>query len=576
MSQSEEVQELPAESELPPEEVAAAPAELPAEEEDELIGRAIGSYIVTRPLGKGGMGAVYAAEHPVIGSRVAIKFLHPQYSADPKIVDRFFNEARAVNVIGHDNILKILDLNVTEDNRHYFIMEFLIGKALQKLVEDGTPVPLSEAGPILLQFCEALEAAHSNKIYHRDIKPDNVYLIVHKGRKNFVKVVDFGIAKLTGSDGASTGQTQTGMVMGTPAYMSPEQAGGMGNLIDARSDIYSTGAMMYQMATGRLPFPGTSFGEVLIGHLQLIPPSPRELNPEIPEAYEAVIMKALQKKQADRQQTMRQLHDEIKAVMDSLGISAELPIAEEKDMPPPPGVMSAAKLKTLVRPSNPRARASNPALTAATSIPTPVAQATQMLAQPEVVPQKSNVALFAGIAIAVLVLVGGTIGFAMHQASKRAEAEAAQLAERAANDSREAARKAAEEERQRQAAALQAMPITLITVSDPLGASVEGNWTEQDKPQQMVGITPMPFKVPRGAKVRFNFTKAGFLPYALDVIADQEKTVSAKLEPEAKPAAPAAAAPAPAAPEGPKKKKAKSSAGAGGEQQKEDPLPIDF
>ena len=154
------------------------------EPDDELIGRSIGSYRVVKPLGKGGMGAVYMAEHPVIGSKVAIKFLHPQYATDKKIVDRFFNEARAVNVIGHDNILKILDLNVTDDNRHYFIMEFLHGKALQDLMKPDVYLPLGVAGPILLQVCEALQAAHERGIIHRDLKPDNVYLIVHKGKKN--------------------------------------------------------------------------------------------------------------------------------------------------------------------------------------------------------------------------------------------------------------------------------------------------------------------------------------------------------------------------------------------------------
>src|SRR5881392_2993774 len=158
---------------------------VPAEEIDELIGRSVGSYKILKPLGKGGMGAVYMAEHPVIGSRVAIKFLHPQYATDKKIVDRFFNEARAVNVIGHDNILKILDLNVTEDNRHYFIMEFLHGKPLQDLVVPEGPMLLEVAGPILIQICEALQAAHDSKIIHRDLKPDNVYLTVHKGKKNF-------------------------------------------------------------------------------------------------------------------------------------------------------------------------------------------------------------------------------------------------------------------------------------------------------------------------------------------------------------------------------------------------------
>ncbi|MBS2026075.1 MAG: serine/threonine protein kinase, partial [Deltaproteobacteria bacterium] len=162
---------------------------------DELIGRSIGSYKITKPLGKGGMGAVYRAEHPIIGSKVAIKFLHPQYANDQKIVDRFFNEARAVNMIGHDNVLKIADLNITDDNRHYFIMEFLQGKALQNIVKPNQPIPLEVAGPILLQCCAALQAAHDKGIIHRDLKPDNIYLITLNGRKNFVKVVDFGIAK---------------------------------------------------------------------------------------------------------------------------------------------------------------------------------------------------------------------------------------------------------------------------------------------------------------------------------------------------------------------------------------------
>src|SRR5438067_6900047 len=278
------------------------------------------------------MGAVYMAEHPVIGSKVAIKFLHPQYATDKKIVDRFFNEARAVNVIGHDNILKILDLNVSDDNRHYFIMEFLHGKALQDLMVPDQPMPFQVAGPILLQVCEALQAAHDHNIVHRDLKPDNIYLIVHKGKKNFVKVVDFGIAKLTDDQGQSTGKTQTGMVMGTPAYMSPEQAGGMTNRIGGRSDIYSLGCMMYQMATGMLPFPGTSFGEVLIGHLQIPPKPPREHVPEIPEAYEKIILKCLEKQQENRYQSMSELHDAILAALQQLGISRDLPAADPAEV----------------------------------------------------------------------------------------------------------------------------------------------------------------------------------------------------------------------------------------------------
>jgi serine/threonine-protein kinase len=309
------------------------------EPEDELIGRAVGSYRIVRLLGKGGMGSVYLGEHPVIGSRVAVKFLHPQYSNDASIVDRFFNEARAVNVIGHDNILEILDLDVTQDNRHYFVMEYLRGRPLQSYVRGGQPVPLGVAGPILLQCCAALQAAHDKGIVHRDLKPDNVYLIARDGRKNFVKLVDFGIAKLTAERGLPGMQkTQTGMVMGTPGYMSPEQGAGAIDRIDGRSDVYSLGVMMYQLATGRVPFSGANFGEVLMGHLQRLPLPPRSIEPSVPPAYEAVILRCLAKEQRDRFQSMGELRLAIASVLGALGISPELPAADEDtavDLLPP-------------------------------------------------------------------------------------------------------------------------------------------------------------------------------------------------------------------------------------------------
>src|SRR5438045_7689120 len=224
------------------------------------------------------MGAVYLAEHPIINSQVAIKFLHPQYASDKKVVDRFFNEAKAVNVIGHPNILKILDLSITDDKKHYFVMEFLHGRPLGKLLKrEG--VDLSVAGPILLQCCAALEAAHERGIIHRDLKPDNVYLVSHLGRRNFVKIVDFGIAKLTDVGDLAGHRTQTGTVMGTPAYMSPEQATGDTTAIDGRSDVYSLGVMMFQLATGRLPFEENTFGKLLIAQVQKAPPAPRSISP---------------------------------------------------------------------------------------------------------------------------------------------------------------------------------------------------------------------------------------------------------------------------------------------------------
>jgi len=497
------------------------------EPDDELIGRAIGSYRVVKPLGKGGMGAVYMAEHPVIGSKVAIKFLHPQYATDKKIVDRFFNEARAVNVIGHDNILKILDLNVTDDNRHYFIMEFLHGKALQDLVKPDVPIPLEATGPILLQICEALQAAHDHKIIHRDLKPDNVYLIVHKGKKNFVKVVDFGIAKLTDDQGQSTGKTQTGMVMGTPAYMSPEQAGGMTNRIDARSDIYSLGCMMYQMACGKLPFPGSSFGEVLIGHLQLPPPPLKEIVFDIPDAYEAVIMKCLEKRQEDRYQTMNDLHDAILSVMESLCITRDLPIADAAEVAAVAGTKTNSNpgAKTPARPS-PRPALPKKQSSPNAARPGQVQQAQVTAYQGPPLPRQRT-GLFVGLGVGGLAVVGGLVFFMMQQQGeenrKAAERAAHLAAERVAQDARDAARKAEENAR-----AQENEKIFLSVVSEPLGALVEATWKDGAK----AAATPFDLSVTKNVKVHFAFSKRDYFPYATDVIADTPQVVKATLQAE--------------------------------------------
>src|SRR2546422_174174 len=295
---------------------------------DEMIGRVVGSWRVVKLLGEGGMGSVYMGEHPAIGSKVAIKMLHPRFDADERIVERFFNEAKAVNVIGHDNIVSILDFNVADGGRHYFVMEFLHGRALQALVQPGVPLSLGRAGPILLQCCRALQAAHEPGIVHRDFKPDNVFLVDRDGRTDFVKLVDFGIAKLTDSTGAHL--TQTGTVMGTPAYMSPEQVAGEPS-IDARSDVYSLGVTMFQMFTGKVPFAdaGPSFGRILTAHLQQPPPRPSTLNPEIPAEVEEIILRTLEKSPDDRYQSMSELYEALHGCMEQLGISAELPLLTE-------------------------------------------------------------------------------------------------------------------------------------------------------------------------------------------------------------------------------------------------------
>jgi serine/threonine protein kinase len=333
-------------------------------EEDPYIGRMVGSYKLTRVLGKGGMGSVYAGEHPAIGSKVAVKFLLPQYSQDRAVVTRFFNEAKAVNLIKHDNIVQVIDFSYLDENTPCFVMEYLDqGYSLSSLV--GKPLGLEITGPILIQCCDALAAAHDKQIIHRDLKPDNVFLSVKNRRKHFVKLMDFGIAKIAATEDQS--KTQTGVVMGTPAYMSPEQASGNVNAIGPGSDIYSIGIIMYLLATGEVPFKG-GYGEVMAGHLFKPPRPPRELVPLIPPAYEAVILKALAKKPEERFPSMRDLIRAIDEVMTALHLSMDLPLVEDTDH-----LVAAAGGSTtgvsLVNTSGIRAAAA--AATRRTSIPPP-------------------------------------------------------------------------------------------------------------------------------------------------------------------------------------------------------------
>jgi serine/threonine-protein kinase len=197
------------------------------------------------------MGTVYLAEHPVIGSRVAVKFLHETMASDPAVVARFYDEARAVNLIGHENIVGIYDLSVLPPSRYYFVMEYLEGDTLQVLLRKGKLAP-AVAKDVLLQMCDALQGAHDRGVVHRDMKPENVFLVRRRKKSHFVKIVDFGIAKLRDAGRART--TAAGFIVGTPEYMSPEQC--EEGTIDARTDVYALGVMAFEFVTGRLPSRG--------------------------------------------------------------------------------------------------------------------------------------------------------------------------------------------------------------------------------------------------------------------------------------------------------------------------------
>jgi serine/threonine-protein kinase len=273
-----------------------------------MIGRRIGNYEIKAKIGEGGMGTVYLGEHPLIGKRVAIKVLLEELVAKQDVVSRFFNEAKAVNDIGHLNIVDIVDFGrAPGDSGHefvYLIMEFLDGEALSSRIRRAGLV-FKDTLHIVAQCCSALAASHAKGIVHRDLKPENIFIVPRGNDRMFVKLLDFGIAKLTGEGATQSHKTRTGLVIGTPTYMSPEQCEGKGH-IDHRSDIYSLGIVMYELLTGSVPFPGEGFGEVLVAHLTKPPPKPSSVNPNVPPQLEAIVLHAIEKDRNRRFQNMNE------------------------------------------------------------------------------------------------------------------------------------------------------------------------------------------------------------------------------------------------------------------------------
>jgi serine/threonine-protein kinase len=274
-----------------------------------VIGERVNNYEVRSILGEGGMGAVYLAEHPFMGRKAAIKVLRRELAQDRGLVERFMNEARAANAIHHPNIIDIIDVGMLPSGIPYLMMEFLEGESLAKRIERQGRMPVADAVAVATQTASALQAAHDKGIVHRDLKPDNLYLVPDEGRPfgAKVKVLDFGIAKLRGELSGTGAKTQSGSVMGTPPYMSPEQCRGITEEIDHRTDVYALGIILYEMLVGAPPFMSAGWGEVVLMHVTKPVPPPRAKNADVPAELEAVILKALAKLPEDRWVSMDEL-----------------------------------------------------------------------------------------------------------------------------------------------------------------------------------------------------------------------------------------------------------------------------
>jgi serine/threonine-protein kinase len=430
-------------------------------------GTQVGEYEITAKIGEGGMGMVFGGIHPVIGKRVAIKVLAPELAHNAEVTHRFVTEARAVNQIGHRHIVDIFAFGQLPDGRHYFVMEWLEGESLAARLEHEHVMRFDEGFQVLLQICDALGAAHAKGIVHRDLKPDNVY--VAPGNPPFVKLLDFGIAKLQGPDGAMS-KTRTGVPMGTPLYMSPEQCRGAG--VDHRTDIYALGIMMYEMFTGQTPFSADTYLVVITGHISRTPPPPSQFA-NIPPALEAIILKCLEKKPEDRFQNVTDLAHALRAVQSSL--PADQPVLRT-DAPPPtdPSDADYAALADAVGPA--------------------VAATTRVKPKP-----KSKTGLIIGL-VAVVVLAAGGVGGALVLMKKPPDVAAA-------GDPAPLA------------------PGSIVVTSDEPGAEVEVDAVKR-------GPAPQTVEVSRKEPHVIMVSKEGFKPFT-DRVAlgakDGPKTITAKL-----------------------------------------------
>ena len=269
--------------------------------EDSLIGQALDNkYRIVRVIGQGGMGVVYEAEHTTLGKRVAIKLMLEKYTGDSEAVARFTREALAASRIGNPHIIDVMDIGTAPDGRSYVVMELLSGQPLSKVIEDGGPMPPQRAISVMRQVLKAVGAAHAKGIVHRDLKPDNIFLLPQGDSGDFVKLLDFGISKMIDPDMqvAATKLTTTGVEMGTPLYMAPEQA--MGAEIDHLADLYACGVIMYEMLAGKPPFDGATYAVLVAKLLTTEPTLLSDIRPGLSPKLVSAVHRVLEKDPQNR------------------------------------------------------------------------------------------------------------------------------------------------------------------------------------------------------------------------------------------------------------------------------------
>jgi len=328
---------------MQPTQRSQVPGTAPAKPVDPMLGRVIaGRYRLEARAGEGGMGIVYRARHVLIDRVVALKLIRPDLRGETHLRAWMLREARAANRVDHAHIIDIHDIGETEEGELYLVMEYLVGTALSSELARG-PMPLARGIDILEQMCAALARAHDLGVVHRDLKSDNILLSTRGGRKDFVKILDFGLAHLA----LDPRLAPKGAVFGTPEYMAPEQA--RGEEATAQSDLYALGVLLFEMLTGQLPFRSSDRETLLEMQRTAPPPRPRTLKPDVLPAAEVIVLKLLEKDRRKRFQDAHHLHEDLKAIQRALpSVPWEVAGAENSPAPPPapppesPGVIEWA------------------------------------------------------------------------------------------------------------------------------------------------------------------------------------------------------------------------------------------
>jgi len=311
---------------------------------DPFIGRVIdGRYRMIEPIGSGGMGTVYLAEHILVRRKVALKLLHTALSARTEAVARFHREAVAAAAVGNPHIVDVLDMGRLDGTTHYIVMEHLEGPSLARVLEQSYRLPLGRSLDIAIQMCDGLDAVHRAGIVHRDLKPENLVLLTRGAQRDFVKLLDFGICKVRNvalSDGELL--TQTGVALGTPHFMAPEQVNAVSDL-DARVDVYDIGAILYCMLTGAHPFEGRSVAQLFMRICNDAPRPLQSLRPAAPAELERILLRALAKDREDRYESAAALRE---ALSDVLPEAIEADAGEVQDVTRS-GIVNASTANTV-------------------------------------------------------------------------------------------------------------------------------------------------------------------------------------------------------------------------------------